>query len=1127
MRGVVSFLLALSTLGYAQDNGLAARARQLESDGDGAAALALLKAAVENAPEDRAALEAYAGFLDTHRDPGARDAYEKLLGALAGPGESKHKVAIARRLVILDLLANDRTAAVRHLEEYRHAGGRALTPPAAVDKRSSEVETRPAIEIPGPLHSFARMAALAPDLRPDDILPALARNIVTNGYQAVSGNEALDQTEYLKLVVRYLSQARELQKLAGAGKTIHIASCESTQTADLLRVLGYRMRGACGSDLVLETVNATRAFLTIDSGFPLTQLEQALRTNRPFLYDFKPSKVPVLFGPEYWMAARDKQTGEFIDAFIADPSLCRLYIGMSRLDPETAEALRKEVPVQKIKIFAHVLDFFGIMFEVRDGKAVVPGGAASAQAWSEMVGVSPDKGAAFFERLIARDDGWLAGYFDALARINGPVSEYLTQPARMKRVYLALRGKITSPGPARPVFRANTDLMLLTTRLRLDSSGKIHVPGTLDMWKDLFIHHPHGKYDGKLTKAAAGWNSPDDLLDALFALSRKAVDNEPLKIFMALSDVDRERQTPLLPETAGRLAREYRKMGAQYSMFAEVPTLSDKTILSFIDTASNVGVTRDAMLRTDAVGTFQALTSLWQIFVRQGSIPLETADGSLPELLNLFGNVKNARDVFDAGRNGVGILLKASHSPAGMSPQDRLMDLAGGMTDSGDGEAQNQMRQEMGRVFEAQRLISIKTLFDLDDNLQGLTKGGKLNTQLVQRMASRIADIQLPRSAMSAIEKNTMSFGYYTDKHIDVQRKLNLRALIEKAANNPEKLHDLRGTLAPFLRDTLVGLVYIHYAPPGAQILLTNPLFVRSHDFIGVQGVPQTWRTTEVFGSGWPSSAGGRLVGSLSGLSYALAEAEQNFLIPSRQQALIWGDLVPQMLQSATVPRWWNVTGDQMHWVGLHVRLAESAIAESSLQPELRKTLLADFTRQAPPARVYRVASALERGDVGGALDYITPSELFVIARNLLEENKESGDPIASEIRTLERLHPERINYRSIGRAFGTPKPTLTNSYEPGLLNLRTFPALMGFSSRVMAESWESNLIYYAALADEMHLSPQQLNLMVPTWTQQTVERIFATHLEDWPALLRSLRGVGNEVRQRGSKPAAAEKAAL
>jgi hypothetical protein len=125
------------------------------------------------------------------------------------------------------------------------------------------------------------MAALAPDVHPEDLMSALARNIVTNGYQATASNEALEQTEYLKLVIRYLTQARELEKQAGPEKVIKIDSCESSQTNDLLRVLGYRMRGGCGSDVVLETVNATRAFLTIDSGFPLAQLEQCLRTSRP------------------------------------------------------------------------------------------------------------------------------------------------------------------------------------------------------------------------------------------------------------------------------------------------------------------------------------------------------------------------------------------------------------------------------------------------------------------------------------------------------------------------------------------------------------------------------------------------------------------------------------------------------------------------------------------------------------------------------------------------------------------------------------------------------------------------------------------------------------------------------
>ena len=121
---------------------------------------------------------------------------------------------------------------------------------------------------------------------------------------------------------------------------------------------------------------------------------------------------------------------------------------------------------------------------------------------------------------------------------------------------------------------------------------------------------------------------------------------------------------------------------------------------------------------------------------------------------------------------------------------------------------------------------------------------------------------------------------------------------------------------------------------------------------------------------------------------------------------------------------------------------------------------------------------------------------------------------------------PKDVNYVAISRAFGTPKPTLANSYQPELLNLRTFPTLMGYSSRIMAESWESNILYYAALADELHMQPSQLNVVVPEWTQATVERIFATHLEDWPALLRSLRLVGDDVRTKVRKQMAAEQKA-
>src|SRR5579863_3969342 len=1107
--------VAAATGMFGQD--FSADAWQLEAKGEALEARDRLQRAVESAPNNPLALQAYAEFLDRHRAPEARQAYAALDQLLSRNGASAaERAKVARRLAALDLIAGDRPAALQHLEEFRAAGGTGFTlPPASVQSSAQNF-----VEIPGPLRSFSRMAALSPDLDTQDTLASLARNITINGYQATRANETLEPTEYLKLVIRYLSQARELERISGPEKVIRIDMCESAQTGDVLRVLGYRMRGGCGSDVVLETVNASRAFLTIDSGFPLSELEQALRTNRPFALDYHPSRVPVLLGAEYWQQAQKQgDKAEFLDFFISDPGLCRLYLALNALDPEAAEQMRKDQPAQKLKVYAHVLDFFGSMFELRGGKAVTPGGARSEKAWNDLVTVSPERGAAFFEKLIERDDGWMASYYDALARISGPVQDYLTEPERLKRFYSALRGRVTSPGPARPVFRANTDLLLLTTRLRLDANGKPRLPGGMEVWKNLFAGRLISKYDPRLAKAAPGWKEPEEVLEALFGLCRKTVDNEPLKIFMAMTDLERNRAKPLETATVERLVTDYRALGAQYPLFAETPAVSDSTIGAFLDAARGVTQIRDPALRADAAGVMQALTGMWQIFARQGNIPEAEADAALAALLQPFAKAPGQRDVFDGGQKGVRALLQAAHAPARGALQDHIMDLLAGTKAAGDtglSDAHQQMLQDMTRVFEAQRLVSLDTLFNLADRLEAAAGGQKLDAAQAAKLAAGITEIQLPRSALTTRERTEMAAGYWTDRHIDTERKLNLRAAIDKAGADPQKLRDVRASLTPVLRDTLVGLNYIHYAPPGAQVLYTNPAFVRSHDFLGTSDRPRTWSATDVFGSGWPANAGGRLVGSLVSLPYALAECEQNFLIPSREQALIWGDLVPQMILSAVIPRWWTVTPAQLHWVGLHMSYADTVLAEAVMNEGQRRQALAALDHYVPPARLKKIERLLVSGDVRAAAENVVPSEMYLLAREMAPGDRESA--IAQEMRRLAQESPEALSARAISRAFGTPKPMLANSYQPELLNLRTFPTLMGYSSRILAESWESNLLYYGALADEMHIRPAELNVLVPEWTQQTVERIFATHLEDWPALLRSLRLVGEDIRQKARK---------
>ena len=1125
VSSVVLTLFFLTPLGA--DDALD-KARQLEKSGDVAGARMALSAAAQRTPSDVDALREYADFLNRYGDAESRAAYASVFKAAEKSGDRARMADAARELVILDLVAGDRAAASQHLEAYHSAGGKDWPNPPEWKPAPAQNDPKQFAYVPGPLRSFNRMAAISSEINSEDVLPALARNVVTNGYQASHSNEALEQTEYLKLVHRYVSQARELEKLAGTDKVIRVETCDSANAGELLRIIGYRMRGGCGSEVVLETVNATRAFLTTDSGFPIAELEQALRTNRPFTYDYHPSAVPVLYGSDYWLSAKEKESGDFLEAFLGDPALCRLYLGLSKLDPQTADELRKAIAFPRLKANAHVLDFFGGMFEIRNGKAVVPGGARSAAAWGELVGVPPDQGSAFFDKLLAKDDGWMASLFDALARINGPVKDYLTDPPRMKRFYMAVRGRVTSPGPARPVFRSNADMMLLTTRLRMDANGRPVLPGGIEVWKNLFITHPHGKYDGKLTKAASGWKDPDDLLEALFGLCRKSVENEPLKIFMAVSDLDRLRTKPLEPATVQRLTQEYHIYGPQYQLFNDAPSVEDKTIVQFLDTADTVSRIKDHLLRADTAGTMQALVGMWQIFCRQGSIGANQADAALAGLLTPFAQIHRDRDVFDAGKGGVALLLKSTGSNDPSSAQEKLVELLAGAASPSDSDAQAQVVQEMTRILESQRIISLSTIFQLDEHLQGLSRGGKLDVALVNKLASRISEIQLPRSSLTTVEKNAFAFGYWTEKHVELERKLNLRATIDRAGSDAEKLKDIRGTLTPFLRDTLVAYNYVHYAPPGAQVLYTNPLFVRGHDFIGLQGANQTWRSTELFGTGWPSNGGGRLVGSLAGLPYALAEAEQNFLVPAQTQALIWGDLVPQMILSAKIPRWWNVTPAQVHWVGLHLRYGHSLLADSALDSELRKQVLEALGAQAPPARTMQVDRLLVAGDVKSALDKVTPSEVFELACAMEPRLKGADGPLVAEIRQLRSEHSAEVAEPAVSRAFGTPKPTLTNSYRPELLKLRTFPTLMGYSSRIMAESWESNTLFWAALADELHATPSQLNVLIPEWTQKVVERIFASHLEDWPALLRSLRLVGDDVRAKNKLQATGEqKAAL
>jgi hypothetical protein len=966
------------------------------------------------------------------------------------------------------------------------------------------------------------MAAISQQVSPEEVLPLLARNVVVTGYQGGGGKP----TEFLILLNWYLDQARELLALAGPEGVIHVSNC--AEAKPLLAILGYRLKESCGPNAALETTNADRAFLTIDSGFPLSELEDTLRGGKPFADPYPASRVPVLFTPADWTAAEknDKNTRkEVVDSLLRDPGMARLYWAMSRMDAETRNVLWQSQGLRKLLPVAAVLDFYGTHISIRTGRAIVPGGARAESAWKDLVGVNPGSPAEFVMRLLASDDGWLAAYFDALSRVSQKQQPYFTESRRLHNFYEALRGKDLSPNPTKHSFRPDQGLFLLVNRLQFEPDGQPHIPGGLEVWKEIF----RGKSDSKIVrewgKHASGWNNPEQLVEAMVAVSRVSSREGPLSSFLALCEIDRGRSADkrLNLQTARLLADKFSRFGDQYLLFSEFSGLNNVSITRFLTVAEGLNRIPDRLLRADALGILQANVGLWQILARQGQISEANFDNSWQKIMNQFATIQSSAQLFDAGRTSLGEMLRAATGRPVLSQDEIIALLAGPSQISPESQ---QVRQEMANrmrlVLDDQRLVSLDTLLALGDGLNQMAKGQAIADNLVP-LAGELREFEMPKPLFTTRERSEYAAGLYSNRHIILQMRTDLAKVLKSPASATE-LAVARGQLTPFLRDTLVGLNYAYYEPPGAQMLHNNPLFVRSHDFSGgdysgeaATAGEQTWRTPRLFGRGWTASGGAHLIGSMADLPYVLAKVEQDFIVPQNVQSLIWEDLVPGLITSAILPRWWRVTRNELHAVTLYQRTGEELLAAAAENEKLRQTVMSILSDRMLPQRSEEVEKAIRAGRAEEALSETTPAETFYLTAEF--RRRSPGDTghwgsAGKELEDLAARYPAEVGWERLSVDFGVPHPALAQNYARELLNVKPFPSFLGYSSRLLAECWDSNNLYWARLADEMGYSPVMLNRLVPELTRRMVEQTFATHLEDWPAVLRSMRETGDEFRQ-------------
>jgi len=215
-------------------------------------------------------------------------------------------------------------------------------------------------------------------------------------------------------------------------------------------------------------------------------------------------------------------------------------------------------------------------------------------------------------------------------------------------------------------------------------------------------------------------------------------------------------------------------------------------------------------------------------------------------------------------------------------------------------------------------------------------------------------------------------------------------------------------------------------------------------------------------GRGDTSTGGVHLAGGLANLAYVLAEVEQQFIVPESVQSLIWEDLVPCFMTSAVLPRWWRVTGtNSTPW--LFIRISVRSLAGRRQQRKPAPKVADILGDRLDPRRLDQVDKALRAGHSEEALAFVAPAEPSNWRRSsggsfrmrlVVWGRRGKSSPVSPNVIPRRSV---RKSWRRISACRIRPSPRQC----PRSSQSEPFPTFLGYSSRLLAESWQSNNLYW------------------------------------------------------------------
>lgn len=210
------------------------------------------------------------------------------------------------------------------------------------------------------------------------------------------------------------------------------AADKRVESERLLQALGLRLAtgDAAGPQVVLDDDRAAvaRRGYVAAAGVDSEAVARGVNAGEVVSIALARDEVPLPLGVGVW---RRVVVGEAVGeddlaaAILLQRRAACFYHALASLDEPTLGYLdaHPDVVASLFQRRAEVMTTFGRSIHIRDGRVVVPGGAAAVPIWESIVDKKVTEPDAFIDALCARDAGRLAFFYDTLAHVPEPVRQ--------------------------------------------------------------------------------------------------------------------------------------------------------------------------------------------------------------------------------------------------------------------------------------------------------------------------------------------------------------------------------------------------------------------------------------------------------------------------------------------------------------------------------------------------------------------------------------------------------------------------------------------------------------------------------------------------------------------------------